>query len=189
MAGVWRHVQCVFVCWEYKWSGQISCTHKNRLREGDADLVIQGTCHQFSELKVFPGNVNTLAAVQRVTVSHGTNCLHVSANTQGRNTSYLTSSAKQKLWYRFEFKKYEKSYLGLIVKLTSLKQSPWWRGRIKRIIKKRSRVERCQSSVFLTTLNIHLSKVHCMAKCVYYMLNLSKSTSAMPSHRLHFVCL
>lgn len=29
-----------------------------------------------SELKVFPGNVITLTAVQRVTASYGTNCLH-----------------------------------------------------------------------------------------------------------------
>lgn len=62
------------------WGGEMNRSHERRLREGDADLVIQGTCRQFSELIAFPGNVIALAAVYRSvhTASqryiHGTSC-------------------------------------------------------------------------------------------------------------------
>lgn len=70
------------------WGGEMNRSHERRLREGDADLVIQGTCRQFSELIAFPGNVIALAAVYRSvhTASqryiHGTSCYYRHTTTE-----------------------------------------------------------------------------------------------------------
>lgn len=74
----------------------VSHTHTHRLREEDAGLVIQGTCsHQFSELKVFPGNIMTLAAVHSNTVS--LRCKTPFLQTQCKGHTH-TSQGLLKLW-------------------------------------------------------------------------------------------
>lgn len=115
-------IYAIYMC-VHERAEEMSRTQKHRLREGDAGLVIQGTCRQFSELRVFPSNVITSAAVQRPTQLHSvTWCtwFYRYMRTKSNQTLSLNSFAKLKKGYQFECKKYEKSHLLVIVKYSQI---------------------------------------------------------------------